>query len=86
MRLGTALLVCSVLPLAACNRASPTATASGPPAIRSVEGNSAELDRLLTAMHHHASQTKGGTMAKGKPIKVSTVIIPKAVEHGPHHH
>lgn len=84
--LGSVLLICSVLPLAACDRANPAGVANGPPSFRSVEGNAAELNRLLTAMHRHPSETKGGSVGKGKPIKVSTVITPKAAEHGPHHH
>jgi hypothetical protein len=83
-RLATALLIGSVLPLAACDRAASTALASSPPANRSMADTTAELHRLVNAMHHHPAEASAA--AKGKPIKVSTVIVPKAAEHGAHHH
>ena len=83
-RLGTVLLIGSVLPLAACDRAASTTLASSPPANRSMEDTTAELHKLVGAMKHHPAQTNAA--AAGEPIKVSTVIVPKTVEHGPHHH
>jgi len=81
--LATALKIASILSLAACDPAS-TTLASSPPANRSMEDTTAELHKLVGAMKHHPAQTNAA--AAGKPIKVSTVIVPKAAEHGPHHH
>ena len=83
-RLLAALLIGSVLPLSACDRAASTTLASSPPAHRSIKDTTAELHKLVGAMKHHPGQTNAA--AKGKPIKVSTAITPKAARNDPHHH
>ena len=81
--LATALKIASILSLAACDPRSAT-IATRPPVNQTAEDTTAELHRLVSAMEHHPALTDPA--ARGKPIKVSTVIVPKAVEHRPHHH